>query len=258
MMKSSLVPAIVGTALAIGITTTMDATGFTMFSALPLFALTGLLWYVQRLTRLEMGLTWGRGRYYLIALLHPVVILGFVALIAFVGGAVDTTEANWRTAGLNALVGGTIGILMVLITEEGFFRGWLWASLQRSGLSREKILVWSSVAFALWHVSVVTLETGFELPPAQIPIYLINVVVIGCIWGMMRMASRSVVVPAICHAVWNAIDYPLFGFGTAVGELGITRTSIYGPEVGVLGLTLNAIFAVALWRWVARKNVSAT
>ncbi len=38
-MKYPLLPAIIGTALAIGITTTMDATGLTMFSALPLFVL---------------------------------------------------------------------------------------------------------------------------------------------------------------------------------------------------------------------------
>ncbi len=49
-MKSPLLPAIIGTAVAIGITTTMDATGLTMFSALPLFVLAGVFWSVQRFT----------------------------------------------------------------------------------------------------------------------------------------------------------------------------------------------------------------
>ena len=112
-------------------------------------------------------------------------------LIALVAGATDLGDAEWGTAGLNMAVGATVGILMVLITEEGFFRGWLWASLERAGLGRGGVLLWSSVAFSLWHVSVVTLDTGFDLPAAQIPVYLINVVVIGAIWGLMRQASGS-------------------------------------------------------------------
>ncbi len=182
------------------------------------------------------------------------VILGTVTLIALVAGATDLGNAEWGTAGLNMAVGATVGILMVLITEEGFFRGWLWASLERAGVGRGGVLLWSSVAFSLWHVSVVTLDTGFDLPAAQIPVYLINVVVIGAIWGLMRQASGSVIVPAVCHAVWNALDYPLVGFGTDVGELGITQTNIYGPEVGFLGLALNAVFALVLWRWIRRTH----
>ena len=55
-MKFELSPAIIGTAIAIAITTTMDATGYSMFSALPLFPLAGLFWYLQRFSRQEIGL----------------------------------------------------------------------------------------------------------------------------------------------------------------------------------------------------------
>ena len=71
---------------------------------------------------------------------------------------------------------------------------------------------------------------------------------------MLRMASASLVAPSICHAVWNGIDYPLFGFGEKVGALGIEQTHIYGPEVGVLGIGLNLVFAIALWLWIRRAN----
>lgn len=56
------------------------------------------------------------------------------------------------------------------------------------------------------------------------------------------MASASVLVPAVSHALWNGIDYPLFGFGEKVGALGITKTQLYGPEVGLLGIVLAAAF----------------
>jgi membrane protease YdiL (CAAX protease family) len=256
-MKSPLLPAIIGVATAIGITTTLDATGLGMFSALPLFVLTGVFWAVQGFTRAEVGLRWGRAELYGLALLHPLVILGTVILVALVAGATDVSNAEWGKAGLNMALGATVGILMALITEEGFFRGWLWASLKGAGVGRGGVLLWSSVAFSLWHISIVTLDTDFALPAGQIPVYLINVVVIGVIWGLMRQASGSVLVPAVCHAVWNALDYPLFGFGTNVGELGIEQTSIYGPEVGFLGLTLNTLFALVLWRWIRRTELGA-
>ena len=63
------------------------------------------------------------------------------------------------------------------------------------------------------------------------------------------MISGSVVVPSLCHAVWNGIDYPLFGFGERVGALGIQHTEIYGPEVGVLGIGLNLAFLA----WLLHK-----
>ena len=53
-----------GVLAAIAITTTMDATGLSTFSALPLFPLLGLFWYLQRLSRAEMGFAWGQWRHY--------------------------------------------------------------------------------------------------------------------------------------------------------------------------------------------------
>ncbi len=71
------------------------------------------------------------------------------------------------------------------------------------------------------------------------------------------MVTGSVIVPSVCHAVWNGIDYPLFGFGEKVGALGVEQTQVYGPEVGLLGLVLNFIFAAALWFWVSKQVVKA-
>ena len=77
---------------------------------------------------------------------------------------------------------------------------------------------------------------------------------IGAVFGMLRMASGSIVVPSVCHAVWNGLDYPLYGFGEKVGALGIEATHIYGPEVGVLGVALNLIFAGGLWWWLGKRR----
>jgi uncharacterized protein len=71
----------------------------------------------------------------------------------------------------------------------------------------------------------------------------------GAIWGLLRWISGSVVVASLCHGLWNGVDYVFFGFGTKIGALGIKNTAVYGPEVGMLGLALNIVFVVALWRW---------
>ena len=251
-MKQELIPAVLGVVIAIAITTTMDATGYTMFSALPLIPLAGLFWYLQKFSRQQMGLVWGNLPSYGLALAYPIFVLGLIAVIALMRGAIDTSDADWNKAFLNMALMSSTGIIMVLITEEGFFRGWLWAALKRAGQTDVQVLIWTSIAFTLWHISAISLDTGFDIPAAEIPIFLINATLIGAVFGMLRMASGSVVVPSVCHAVWNGIDYPLYGFGEKVGALGIEQTHIYGPEVGMLGLGLNLLFAAALWFWVKK------
>ena len=167
-----------------------------------------------------------------------------MAAIAWLAGAVNVAETDWNKTFTNVGLMSSTGVIMVLITEEGFFRGWLWASLKRTGRSNTHALVWSTLAFTAWHIPPISLDTGFDVPAAEIPIYLINATLLGTIWGILRMVSGSVVVPA----VWNGIDYPLFGFGEKIGALGIGQTHLFGPEVGLIGILLNTAFLLWIWR----------
>lgn len=245
-MKRALRWPILGVLAAIAVTTAMDAGGLANFSALALLPLMGLFWYLERLSHRSMGFVWGRWRHYGLALLHPLLVLGLLTVIAAAAGAVDVSQTDWKKVWINCVLVAVGTFLVAIVTEEGFFRGWLWASLERAGESPWRVLVWSSIAFSLWHVSAVTLETGFELPPAQIPVYLINVVFLGMAWGLMRWMSGSVIVDSLSHGLWNGIAYSFFGFGTRTGALGIQEPALYGPEVGLLGLALNILFVVAL------------
>jgi len=74
----------------------------------------------------------------------------------------------------------------------------------------------------------------------------------GAAWGLLRWISGSVIVASLSHGAWNGLVYALFGFGTRVGALGVENTALFGPEVGVLGLALNAVFVAALWWWWVR------
>ena len=245
-----------GFAAAVSITTTMDATGFSMFSALPLFPLLCLFWYLQRFSRLEIGLVRGGVQDYLWAVAYPLTVLSTMILLAHSAGATDLAGADWSKAGINIILGSSVGIVVVLLTEEGFFRGWLWATLRRGGFSQTNTLLLTTVLFVAWHVSAIALNTGFDVPASEIPVYLLNATLIGLIFGMLRLVSGSVLVASVCHAVWNGIAYPFFGFGEKVGALGIQDTHLFGPEVGYAGLLFNSAFALVLWRVVCMRRPS--
>ena len=126
-MRSTLIRPILGVLVAIVITTTLDATGLSAFSALPLFPLICMFWYLERRSRRSMGFVWGRWPHYGLAVLYPVLVLGAITLISSAAGEIDLSQTNWNKAGLNLVVLAISTILIAIITEEGFFRGWLWA-----------------------------------------------------------------------------------------------------------------------------------
>jgi membrane protease YdiL (CAAX protease family) len=187
-----------------------------------------------------------------VAVCYPALVLALAGLVAWLSGAVTLAATDWaKTVPMlvTAILANGLG---ALVTEEGVFRGWLWASLQRAGVTERGLWVWTSLAFAAWHVSTALLPTQFHPPLAQVPIYLANAAVIGFIWALMRQRSGSIVVPSVSHGVWNGLVYVLFGVGPTLGALGIRNTGVFGPEVGVAGLALNLAFAAVWWRGVNR------
>jgi len=230
-------------AIAIVITTTMDAVGFSMFSALPLMGLMVVYFFRGKLNRQALSFVVGHVREYAVSLFLPILVIATIVLIAWNIGAVNETGADWQKSRFNILMMASTGILMAAITEEGFFRGVLWGLLERSGSSRAETLLWTTIAFTLWHLSAILLDTGFNPPVSQVPVLILNVGLLGYIWGGSRLLSGSIWAPAIYHSVWNALAYDLFGFGEKTGTLGIEETWLWGPEVGLIGLAANTLVA---------------
>ncbi len=253
-MNKALRGPIVGTVIAIAVNAAMDAAGLSDLSFASLFPLMLAFWAMQRLPRKSMGLVFGRLRHYGLALLHPLLIIGAIAVVCLAAGVADVSKVNWLSARNDLLGTIAISIPLAILTEEGFFRGWLYGSLQRAGMSELKIMIWTGIAFSLWHIPAVSMNTEDALPLAQIPVLLINAIIIGAIWGMLRSISGSIIVTSICHAVWNSSVYVFFGFGTTVGALGVKQTAIYGPESGFLGLALNIVLAIVLWHWWKQRQ----
>lgn len=235
-----------GILVAIGVTTTMDLNGLGAFSAFPLILISLIFYFSNRPSKSEFGLKWGKGADYLPALSYPVLITLMTMLIATTLFGESILLSEEKAVYINLIAGLVIGPLMVLLTEEGFFRGWLWATLKKAGMTNQQTLWVTTIAFVIWHISAVTTGGSFGLPIQQVPVYLINACLMGLVWGHLRSVTDSVIVASVCHAVWNSIIYGFFGFGEKVGALGFEQTAWIGPEVGYLGIALNGLFYLGL------------
>lgn len=240
---------VIGVIIAIAATTTMDATGLSNFSAFALLPLIFIFWFLERMPAANVGFKIGRIRDYNAAILFPIVAIGLVACLAAVTGSMNVANSNWNKAILNLVILTISTFLVAIVTEEGFFRGWLWGSLRQRGVAETRVLIWTSIAFALWHISAATIAPDFRPPKAQVPIFLLNAAVLGAAWGILRAMSGSILVSSASHGLWNGIVYVLFGFGTKHGALGITNSALFGPEIGFAGLVMNLMATAALWHW---------
>ena len=235
--------------LAIACTTALDASGFTAFSALPLIPLFLLFAWLDRVPRKELGLTPGAPRGYALALGHPLLVTAVLGALAFAAGAADVGGFNGPKAAIDLGILTIATFLLAIVTEEGFFRGWLWAALMRKGGSPVAAVALTTAAFVLWHVSFVFLSGDFQFSGADIPLFFANATLLGLIWGLLRLGTGSIIVSSAGHGLWNGLVYVLFGVGSKTGALGIHDVSLYGPEVGLYGAALNAI-AVGILCWV--------
>ena len=238
---------LLGIVLAVAITASLDASGLTQFSALPLIPLFVIFAIMDRVSRKEVGLSVGRPADYALALAHPIIVIGTLTAIAAATGSMDLSSfVPWKVVANVALLG-VATLVMAIITEEGYFRGWLWAGARKRGVSPFGTLMLTTAAFVIWHIPFVFLSGEFHFSPAVVPYFFANATLIGLIWGLLRLASGSIVVSSAGHGLWNGLTYVLFGVGSGVGALGIRDVGLFGPEVGVLGIALNAAAAAILY-----------
>jgi uncharacterized protein len=226
------------------------ATGQSAFYNLWLAVMMFALWAIQRLTRSEVGVSLGDTSSYLIALAYVVVIIGCVAIGAWAAHLVDLKNYSSATVLRRVSLNFLITFALALITEEGFFRGALWGSCVRAGFSPAKTVLWTSIAFGLWHLAVPIIDPDFTQALSKVPQYVIGSTAFGIGMGLLRLRSGSIIVTSACHALWNASDYTFFGAGEKIGQLGITDTSLWDPERGYAGLVLAIVAAALMWWWM--------
>jgi CAAX protease family protein len=250
---------VLGSAGAIVISPLLSlATGQGALYNLWLAVMLAILWAKLRLTGREIGLTVGDATSYLVALAYVAGIVGLVALGAWATNAIDLTNYSAATVARRLSLIFLVTFALTLITEDGFFRGALWGSCERAGFSPAKAVIWTSVAFGLWHLVVPIIDPDFSQSAFKAPQYVLGSTAFGIAMGLLRLRSGSIIVPSACHGLWNATAYTLFGTGEKSGELGVADHSLWDPERGYAGLILALVAAGVLWAWVRPARASST
>jgi len=216
--------------------------------ALPL--LLGVLALAGRhgMDRRAIGLRLGRGAYS-IATLHPLLVVGAVVWLSTLVGATRVGVVGLGTLALQIMSMAALTAIGTLVTEDGFFRGVLWGLLDRDGRSTDAILLWTSGAYALWYLPLMVMDPTLSGSPEALAVHGLNVWLLGMCWGVLRLATGSVLVVAWAHGLWSGLAYTLFGYGPAAGALGVTDALRFDPERGWAGVALNAAAFLVLWRW---------
>ncbi|MCG8467043.1 MAG: CPBP family intramembrane metalloprotease, partial [Gemmatimonadetes bacterium] len=204
------------------------STGDGTWYALPLFV--GLLafWRRGRLSRRELGFRSGRG-FYRPAIMHPLLVVGCAVAVATALSSLRVRDVGLGSLLLQATSMIVVSFVGTLVAEDGFFRGALWGALERAGRSTDAILLWTSTANAVWFLPLLWIEPGFATAPEAMAVHVLNVWLLGMCWGVLRLASGSVLAAAWGHAVWNGLTYTLYGFGPAVGALNVLDPSRFDP-----------------------------
>ena len=78
-----------------------------------------LFWYIDRLSRLEMGFRWGKPTHFALALLYPLLVIGLIAIVA----GTKTGALGIRDT---AIFGPEIGILGLISNAVFAFLCWQW------------------------------------------------------------------------------------------------------------------------------------
>lgn len=238
-----------GTAAALLVSPALEvATGSEALYPAVLLGLGALFWLGSGTSARQAGFAGGAGGAR-IAILYPLLVVGGAVALATATGSARPAGTPIGTLALQVGTMTVVTAVGTVLTEDGFFRGWLWGTLERAGRDDEEVLLWTAAAAALWHLPLALIEPSLRLPPGPLAVHLIDLWLLGLCWGLLRLASGSVLVVALSHGVWAGLVYTLFGFGTAPGALGITDPLRLDPERGWAGVALHAAAFLVLRRW---------
>ena len=218
--------------------------------------------FVERQGFSDAGLRWGKGRYYLAAWLLPVAF----GLVAF-GLAVWLRQGEfdrWMTElmvritlqygqmrlppfermRVYFIVGSlTQAVVLNLIPCFGEEFGWRGYLLMRLlPLGRLRAMVLSGAIWGVWHAPIVLQGHNYpQHPVLGVPLMIGFCVLLGIIFGWLRLASGSVFPAAVAHASVNGPGSAMLAFLRARNDLTTGLT-------GLLGQAVMLVFVLLCWR----------
>lgn len=142
---------------------------------------------------------------------------------------------------VNVLAGAVLNLVPALGEELGW-RGWLLPKLMVYGPVRA-ILV-TGVLWGLWHAPLILLGYNYPLAPGWLGLAMMTgmCIVVGAIFGWLRLRSNSVWPAALAHGTFNAAA----GFYVVFIAAGQTVNTLHATILGWSGWIIPLVFVVLL------------
>jgi len=167
-------------------------------------------------------------------------VLGGVALLAQAAGWLTVA----RLPGVAALIGLAAQQALVAGVEEGAFRGVIQRVLAaRWGAARG--LLGAGILFGLFHLPNIAAQ---GVPGRLVPITLLNLTLMGWVFGAAYRRAGSLALPFGLHLGWNMVSYIVEDLGGAVWRAPAwwIGSPAWFPESGLVGTVALLALAGAL------------
>jgi uncharacterized protein len=187
---------------------------------------------------ISLGFEWkGHQRHAMIGLLLGLVLLGVESLILYFTGHLAWTGV---TVDVADLLSGLIIMILVAVSEEVVFRGYLLNNLMQS-VNKWVALGITALLFASFHAG----NPGITL------LALLNIFLSGLLLGLNYIYTKNLWFAIVFHFSWNFFLGPVLGYEVSGLPLNsLLQQNIEGPgwltggEFGLEGSVLDGIFSI--------------
>lgn len=185
------------------------------------FGATGTLLMIERRRWLDLGLGLkSRGKDMIYGALTAIIfyLVGFGGAYAF--GWIEITGVEWQWYDLWVTF---LMFVLVALTEEVMFRGYLLSRLLNAGVQRFVALFVTSILFALMHLSNPSISW---LP-------MVNLVIAGLMLGVVCLYTHNLWYSISLHLFWNWIQGPVLGYEVSGNSLSHSLVQLQLPDHSV-------------------------
>lgn len=147
---------------------------------------------------------------------------------------------------------GILVFIFVGIKEEVLSRGYCITALNQMERPWLSVII-SSAIFSLLHI----------MNPGVSPLGLLNIFLVGILFGLMYLKSSSLWMPIGYHITWNYFQGDIFGLPVSgLPQKGIYSIDVYmdnlltggsfGPEAGLLATAIIVLGIMIIWKFYKR------
>lgn len=222
---------------------TFSPQAFFLYSFLLSFVFSMLTVYVfrrvlDRRSFISLGFEWkGFEQHAAVGFLLGIVLLGLASMILFSAGNLSWTGV---TLNIGDLFTGLLIMLLVAVSEEAVFRGYIMHNLMQS-VNKWVALGISALLFALFHAG----------NPGITGLAVLNIFLSGLLIGLNYLYTKNLWFAIMFHFSWNFFLGPVLGYEVSGLPLNsLLQQDIQGPDwitggaFGLEGSVLDGIFSI--------------